>query len=87
MGSGGRNESGVVNRLKIISGITAEPLKAHRFEGVHYDMWSFVMTRNLKVVNLWEVIEKGFEREEGESGPTLVNEGYLGGAPHSSVLW
>ena len=75
VGSGGRNGNGAAHQLKIISGIRAEPLKAHRFEGVDYDLWSLVMTRNLKVANLWEVIEKGFEPQgeidvEGGSGPT-----------------
>ena len=72
-GKGGSNGSD--NLVKVISGIRAEPLKSHRFEGVDYDLWSFVMKRNLKVAKLWDVVEGGYEPdgevdvEEG-SGPT-----------------
>ena len=72
-GKGGSNGSD--NLVKVISGMRAEPLKSHRFEGVDYDLWSVVMKRNLKVAKLWDVIEGGYELdgevdvEEG-SGPT-----------------
>ena len=55
------NGAGAENAVRVInSGIRAESLKVHRFDGTDYDLWAFLMLRNLKIAHLWDVVEKGW---------------------------
>lgn len=58
VGNGGGVGAG--NPPRVISGIRAESLKVHRFDGTDYDLWAFMMIRNLKIAQVWDVVEKGW---------------------------
>ena len=51
-----------------ISGIRADSVKAFKFDGTDYELWSIIMVRALISAGLWEVVQNGWVPPAAVSG-------------------